>query len=137
MAGRRKTSSNRVVELLQALVHRFIRGAAQVRRDAFEPPFELSLMEEAKARREKSDHRGGLVLSGGKRRRGARLVVVLQETRQLVLVIQSGVEMLAHRPGVAFAQAVVQPFVVSVIESLLLHRPLEVPIHFRHEAEVR
>ena len=43
--------------------------------------------------------------------------------------------MLAHGPGVVVAEAVVQPLVVGVVEPLLLHRPLEVPIDFGHEAE--
>ena len=45
------------------LADRFIRRAPQVRRDMFDPPVELSLMEKAKAWREKSDYRGCLVLS--------------------------------------------------------------------------
>src|SRR5262249_31822082 len=104
------------VEPLQGLVDGLIQSAAQVRRDAFDPPIKLSLMEKAKAWREKSDYCGSLVLSGGKRRCGARLVMILKETRQLILVIQPGVKMLAHWTSVAFAESVVQPFVVSVIE---------------------
>ena len=38
---------------------------------------------------------------------------------------------------VPFAQAVVEPLVVGVVEALLLQRPFHVPIDFRHEAEVR
>ena len=53
-----------------------------------------------------------------------------------VLVIPLRVEMLAHRPGVTLAEAVVQPFVVRVIESLLLQRPFQVPVGLGHEAGV-
>src|SRR6476469_5738102 len=45
--------------------------------------------------------------------------------------------MLAYGPGVALAQTIVQPFVVSVVETLLLHRPFQVPVDLRHEHEVR
>ena len=51
--------------------------------------------------------------------------------------IEPGVEMLAHRPGVTLAQPIVEPFIVGVIESLLLHRPFPVPVDFGHELEVR
>jgi hypothetical protein len=63
------------------------------------------------------------------KKRGCRplLVVVLQEARNLVLVIQSRPEVLPHRPGVPVAEAVLQPIVVVAIEPLLLERPLEVP----------
>ena len=71
------------------------------------------------------------------RGRRPRLVVVFQEAGHFVLVIQSREKMLAHRPGVTLAQAVVQPLVVGVIESLLLHRPFPVPVDLGHELEVR
>src|SRR5436190_1372657 len=45
--------------------------------------------------------------------------------------------MLAHRPGVTLAEAVVEPLVVRVVESLLLEGPLQIPVDLGHEAEVR
>src|SRR5262245_65184887 len=75
--------------------------------------------------------------SRGERRRRPWLVVVFQKARQPILVLQPGVEMLTHRPGLTIAQAIVQPFVIRVIESLLLQRPFQVPVDLGHEAEVR
>ena len=46
-------------------------------------------------------------------------------------------EMLAHRSGLPLTQAVVQPFVVGVIEPLLLQRPFQVPVDLGHAQEVR
>ena len=43
--------------------------------------------------------------------------------------------MLAHRPSVALAQAIVEPLVVGVIKALVLHRPFQIPIDLGHEAE--
>ena len=63
--------------------------------------------------------------------------MVLQKAGQLVLVVQTRVEMLAHRQGMSVAEAVVQPFVVSIIESLLQQGPFQVPVDFGQEAEVR
>ena len=63
--------------------------------------------------------------------------MVFEKTRELVLVVQPGVKVFAHRPGVPFAKAVVEPLVVGVIESLLLHRPFPVPIDLGHKLEVR
>ena len=45
--------------------------------------------------------------------------------------------MLAHRPGVLLAQAVVQPLVVGVVEALLLQRPFHVPVDLGHETGSR
>ena len=53
----------------------------------------------------------------------------------LVLIFELRLEMLAHRPGMTLAEAVVQPFVVGVIESLLLQCPLQIPVHLGHKAE--
>src|SRR5262245_49097440 len=71
------------------------------------------------------------------RRGGAGLVVVLEEAREFLLVIESRTKMFAHRARVAFAQAVVEALVVGVVEALLLHVPFAVPIHLGHETEVR
>ena len=43
--------------------------------------------------------------------------------------------MVTHRPGMAFTEAIVEPFVVGVIESLLLQSPFEIPIDLGHETE--
>ena len=63
--------------------------------------------------------------------------MVLQKAGQLVLVVQPRVEMLAHWQGMSVAEAVVQPFVVGVIESLLQQGPFQVPVDLGQEAEVR
>ena len=63
--------------------------------------------------------------------------MVFEKARQLVLVIQASVEMLAHGAGMTFTQAVVQTLVVSIVESLLLHRPFPIPVDLGHELEVR
>src|SRR6516164_1130286 len=80
------------VKLLERFVHRFLRRAAEMWRDAFEPSLQLALVEETQARREESDDGGGLVLARGKGRGGAGFVVVFEEAREFVLVVESGVE---------------------------------------------
>ena len=37
--------------------------------------------------------------------------------------------------GVFMLQAIIEPFVIGEVEALLLQRPFEIPIDFRHEAE--
>jgi hypothetical protein len=59
--------------------------------------------------------------------------VVLQEAHQPPLVGEIGAQVRSHRVRVLVQQAVVQPFVVAVVESLLLQRPLEVPVRLRDE----
>ena len=53
----------------------------------------------------------------------ARLVVVLEETSQAVLVVEARVEMFADRAGVTSAQTVVEAFVIAVVEAQLLQSP--------------
>ena len=60
------------------------------------------------------------MLRPGKFGRGARLVVVFEKARELVLVVETGEQMTTDRPGMALAQAVVKPLVVAIIEALLL-----------------
>lgn len=56
----------------------------------------------------------------------------------LFLKIKIGVETAQNvdRPCVP-AKAVIQPFVVGIIEPLLLQFPLQIPINLAHEAEIR
>src|SRR5262245_105044 len=82
------------VELFQLFVGRFVRRTDEVRRNSFEAALELALVKEAKAGRKECNHRGGLVLASRERRCRAWLVMVLQETGELILVIQPGTEML-------------------------------------------
>lgn len=90
-------------------------------------PFELALVEEPQARREIRDHGGRLMPRPGKGSRGTGLVVVLEETRQPVLIVEPRVQMGANAVGTAVAQPVVQPLVVAVVEALALKIPFEVP----------
>ena len=69
--------------------------------------------------------------------RGARLVVVLEKPGELILVIEPGAKVVADRPDVAGLQPVVEPFVVAIVEALLLQRPFEIPIDLGHESEGR
>ncbi len=63
--------------------------------------------------------------------------MVLEEAQQFGLIPQVGAEMQTNAFGGLVLQAVVEPLVVAEIESLLLQLPLEVPIGFGNEQEVR
>ena len=125
------------VKLLYPLVDGFFRTAYEVGRDAFQPAFELPLMEETQARRQKRDDRRGLVNFRRERRRRPWLIVVFEKAGQFVLIVHTGVEVLAHGRCMALTQAVVQPLVIGVIEALLLQRPFQVPVDLGHEEKVR
>src|SRR5688572_24592642 len=94
-------------------------------------------MKKPQPRCEKRDHGRCSVDLWGKCRSRPWLVVVFEESSQLVLITQSGMKMLAHRPSMTFAQPIVKPFVVGVIETLLLHCPFQVPVDLGHELKVR
>src|SRR5499433_3401663 len=114
-----------------------LRSADEMRRDALPPSLELALVEEAETWRQERDDGGRFVHARGEARGSPGLVVILEESGEPVLIVESGEEMLAHRPRVTLAQPIVEPLVVSVVEALLHHGPLEIPIHLRHEREAR
>src|SRR5437879_2278964 len=94
-------------------------------RDEFPVPLELSLMEEAQPGGQIGDDRRCLMNLWRECCRSPRLVVVFRKAGQLVLVIRPGLEVLPDRPGLPLSETVVKPFVVGVIEPLLLQRPFE------------
>src|SRR5262249_41593115 len=116
------------VELLDLLVHRFLGTAAEMHRDLGSLTLELALMEETKPGRQESDDSRCPVHVEGESRGRAGLIVILQETRKLVLVIKAGQEMVVNRARMSFAQAVVEALVVSVVEAVLLQRPFQIPV---------
>jgi hypothetical protein len=69
----------------------------------------------------------------GKRRRCPRLVVVFQKASELVLIIQPSVKVFTHGTGMFNTKAVVEPLIVGVVETLLLSRPLQVPVNLGHK----
>src|SRR5437660_945821 len=101
------------------------------------PPLALPVVDEAEPWHEERERRGGLMNLRGEDGGRARLVVIFEKTNGPALVVEIGEEMAAHRGPVLVAQAVVETFVVGVVEPLLLEGPLEVPVRFGHEDEVR
>src|SRR5262249_55090813 len=63
--------------------------------------------------------------------------MILQKPDELVLVGKIGVQMRPDALGSIMLQAVVQPLVVTVVESLLLQVPLQVPIGLGDKEHVR
>src|SRR5580692_1994521 len=80
---------------------------------------------------------GSPLLCGPKGRRGSRLVVVLEEANQLLLVGKVSAEMKPNSLCIVMLQAIVEPLVVTEVEPLLLQLPLQVPVGLGNEAEVR
>ena len=99
----------------------------EVDRDPDLLPLALSLVEEAEPRREEREDRRRAVHLGREDRGGARLVVVLEEAREPVLVVEAREEVLPDGPRLAALEAVVEPLVVRVVEPLLLKRPTRGP----------
>src|SRR3954451_8884118 len=67
----------------------------------------------------------------------SRLVMIFEKSRGLALILQIGPKVVAHRACMGLAKPVIKPLVVGVIETLLLERPLEIPIDLCHEQKVR
>src|SRR5581483_5466039 len=70
-----------LVKLHQLVIDWLLGAADEMRRNPHLLPLELALVEKAKSRRKKRQHRGGLVLAGRERGGGPRLVVILQKPR--------------------------------------------------------
>ena len=75
--------------------------------------------------------------AGPERGRRARLVVVLDEAQQPLLVAAVGLQVAAHGLGGLVDEPVVEALVVAEVEALLLQRPLHVPVGLGDEQEVR
>ena len=98
---------------------------------------ELALVQQAQAGGDEAEHGGRLVLRQGECRRRPRLVVVLQEARQMRLPCRIGREQVAHTRPVACDQRIVQVLVVGEVEAPGDHLAIAAPVHLRHQAEVR
>ena len=92
-------------------------------------------MEEMQTGRKEGDDGSSAMFGEVERRGGTGLVVVFQESREAVLVSEVCGEVLPHRAGMAVAQSVIEPFVIAIVEALLLQRPFKIPIDFGQEDE--
>src|SRR5882762_2985592 len=126
-----------VVVRHELLVDDLPRPAAEVMGRPPAPPLALPVVDEAEPRDKERERRGGLMNRRREDGGGARLVVILEKTDGPALVVGIGQEVAAHSDPVLVAQAVVETFVVGVVEPLLLEGPLEIPVRFGHEDEVR
>src|SRR5580704_1906662 len=93
-------------------------------------------MEESCAGEGRYCDRGGPLLCGREGRCGPRLVVVLEEAKQLLLVDKVSTEVKANTLRIFMLQAIIEPLVVTEVEPLPLQLPLQVPVSLGNEAEV-
>ena len=98
--------SQTFVEPLQRSVGCLERRADEVRRNALPAALELTLVKEAQTGRQVGDDGRGFVHGARECGGRPRLVMILHEARELPLVVEPGVEMLPHRPGVTLAQPI-------------------------------
>ena len=126
-----------LVKRLQILIRRLLRAATEEDRKPYPSALELPFVEELGAGEGEQGHRGGTSLLCRKGRRCAGLVVILQETDEPVLVGHVGQQVQPHALGVAVLHPIVELLVVTVVESLLLERPFQIPIGLGQEPELR
>ena len=89
-------------------------------RDANVRALELTLVEKAQARRQKGDNCRRCVLWPRKLSRRARLVMVFEKARELVLIIEAGQQVVVDWSYRARLQPIIEPLVVTIVEALLL-----------------
>src|SRR6266487_449949 len=122
-----------VVERLKVRVNRFVRAARQENRWPDPSPFELALVQEFRSRQRHDRHCGHTFYFRRERCRRTRFVMVLDETHQLVLVIETSGKVQSNAFRVVVFEPIVEPLVIAIVESELLQIPLQVPIGFRHK----
>src|SRR5262249_36597421 len=98
--------------------------------------FKLPFMKESCSRQSGHRYRGGTFFGGNECRCRPRLVVVLNETNQPLLVCRIRTEMKPDAFCVVIHQAVIQPLVVTEVEPLLLKFPFQVPVRLGDEEEI-
>ena len=125
-----------LVEGPQVRVRLLVGPASEEDRQLDAPAVELTVVDEPRARLPERRDRGRPGLAGAERRRRPRLVVVLDEAHEPLLVAGVARQVPVHGLGALVQQPVVQALVVAVVESLLLERVLEVPVRLGHEDEV-
>ena len=101
------------------------------------PTLELALVDEPRPGLAQRGHGGGPRPLAREGRRRTRLVVVLDEANEPLLVGELRREVPDHLPCLVGRKTVIEPLVVAVVEALLLKRPLEVPVRLGHEHEPR
>ena len=125
----------RLVERAQLLVRGLLGATREEHGNVGVEPFELAGVVQTGAReRRHHDRRRALAL----RREGvcgARLVVVLDEAKEPLLIVGGRLQVAPHRLGGPADEAIVEALVVAEVEALLLQRPLHVPVGLRDEHE--
>src|SRR5262249_955643 len=121
------------IELSQRGVSRLVRPSHEVRGNPLPASLELTLMKEPQPGREIGQDRRRLVHARFEGRCGTRLVMVLQEAGEAVLVAKLRLKMSAHRTYIRSAQTIIEPLVIGVVKALLQHGPLAIPIDLGHE----
>ena len=116
------------VEVFQTGYCRLLWSPPQLHRQLHLPALWLALVDQTQARQCQSNHSRRLAAFDAQRLGGAALVVVLDETRQMLLIRHIRGQVPSHLQGVAFFQPVVEPLVIRVVKSLLLQVPLEIPV---------
>ena len=90
-------------------------------------------MEESSPRESGYSDCGGLLFRGGERCRGPRLIVIFDETEQLLLIGKVSTKMKSNILCIFMLQPVVEPLVIAKVESLLLQFPLQIPVSLGNE----
>src|SRR5262245_17640660 len=125
------------VEVAKPKVDRLAGASPQEDRQPDGPSLELSFVKEPQAWQRCTRHGRRSLFLRRKRGRGARLVVVFDEAKEPVLVRNVGEEMLANAGRVVVLEPIVEAFVVAEVEPEFLELPLEVPVRFGDEKEIR
>jgi hypothetical protein len=102
-----KGLEQRPIELLQTMIGWLSRTTPQEHRQPDTPPFELSVMEQDCALQGRYGNGRRLRLGGAEHRRGTRLIMILDESDQLLLIRSVSVEMLTDTVSGTVLQAIV------------------------------
>src|SRR5947209_14195467 len=115
----------------QRIILGLLRPAREEHGDVRMESLELSVVVEARALKRRHHYRRRPFLLRAKGVRGPRLVMVLDEPNEPILVILRGAQMAVYRLRGLADQTIVEALVVAEIKSLMLQDPFHVPICLR------
>ena len=61
--------------------------------------------------------------------------MVLKETGELILIVETGAQVFADGSDIARLQPIVQSLIIAIVEALLLQGPFQIPINLSLEGE--
>src|SRR6185436_18302163 len=135
--GAAKTFEKRFVKGANLRIVQLFWAPAQMHGGVGLPTLHLTFLQKAQTRHKESDYCRRTMHLDRESSGGARLVMIFDEARGVVLIFRVGLKVFAYGQRSPGVEPIVETFIVGEIEPVLLQTPLQVPIDFGHRREPR